>query len=167
MRGAWGAVVGRAGGRGGEGSVTLCGSWGAHRGGAPVVEGTAHHGVLAGLQHHVTVDKFFDSSLAVGQQAAQAQAATAAEGGSEHQDAQVEEVAVCRVCTPAARPGRGHGQHPQAHSLPLPPPTHPPALPTHPTQCSSPTLSPPWPTAAPTCCPPGRGQTPGTHAPAR
>lgn len=109
--GAWGLQWGGLEIGVGGGNVTLCGGQWARRGGAPVVKGTAHHGILAGLQHHVTVHKLLDSSLAVGQQAAQAQAATAAEGGSENQDAQVQEMAVSRVRAPTARPRRGHGQH--------------------------------------------------------
>lgn len=155
--GAWGLQWGELGSGWGA-SVTLCGGQWARRGGAPVVEGTAHHGVLAGLQHHVTVDKLLDSSLAVGQQAAQAQAATAAEGGSENQDAQVQEVAVSRVRAPTARPRRGHGQHlpsvalwphpapfPQISQIRLPTPTSalvPPTL--SPTDHSLPHLLPSW-----------------------
>jgi hypothetical protein len=72
------------------GVVTLHCSGGPWWGRAPVVEGTAHHGILAGLQHDVTVHELFDSPFTVGQEAAQAQAATTAKGGPEHQDAQVQ-----------------------------------------------------------------------------
>lgn len=90
-------------GTGQGGAVTL--RRGAWRARAPVVEGTAHHGVLAGLQHDVTVDELLDRTLAVRQETAQAQAAAAAKGRTEYQHAQVQEVAVHRVGAPAARRG--------------------------------------------------------------
>lgn len=63
----------------------------------PVVEGTADHGVLSWLQHHVAAHKLLHGTLAVRQQAAQGQLVPAAEGGSENHDAQVQQVAVHRV----------------------------------------------------------------------
>lgn len=59
-----------------------------------MVEGTAYHSILPRLQHDITVHKLLNSTLAVGQEAAQAQAATSAKSGPEHQDAQIQEVAV-------------------------------------------------------------------------
>lgn len=100
----WGRGRGRAWG------LTLRRRWAGR--GAPVVEGTAHHGILAGLQHHVAVDELLDGALAVGQQAAQAQAAAASEGRAEHQDAQVQEVTVHRVGAPAAGGGVRASQAP-------------------------------------------------------
>lgn len=59
-----------------------------------MVEGAADHGVLARLQHHVAAHKLLHRPLAVGQQAPQGQLVAAAEGGAEHHDAQVQQVAV-------------------------------------------------------------------------
>lgn len=69
----------------------------------PVVEGAADHGVLARLQHHVAAHKLLHRPLAVGQQAPQCQLVAAAEGGAEHHDAQVQQVAVGSVRAPAKR----------------------------------------------------------------
>lgn len=48
------------------GSITLSSSRGTWHSGTPVVEGTAHHSVLAGFQHHIAVHELLDSALAVG-----------------------------------------------------------------------------------------------------
>lgn len=71
----------------------LCG------GGVPVIEGTTQHGVFARLQHDVAAHKPPHGSPAVSQQAAHGQGAGAVEGDPEHQQAQVQQVALC--CVPA------------------------------------------------------------------
>jgi len=96
-----GSTVGRA-----AQPLTLGGS-GACQGSAPVVEGTAHDGVLARLQHDIAVDELLDGSFAVSHQPAQAQLVPAGESGPENHDAQIQQVAVHRVRPPA--PGGGEG----------------------------------------------------------
>lgn len=65
----------------------------------PVIESAAQHGVFARLQHDVTAHKPPDGSPAVSEQAAHGQGAGAVEGDPEHQQAQVQQVALC--CVPA------------------------------------------------------------------
>lgn len=74
-----------------------------------MVKGAADHGILAGLQHDVAANKLLDRSLAVRQQAAQGQLATAPEGGPEHHDAQVQQVTVGRVRAPDEPGGQSLG----------------------------------------------------------
>ena len=69
-------------------------------GAGPVVEGAAEHSVLARLQHHVTAHKPPDRAPAVSQQATQRQAARGAVGRSEHQQAQIQQVALRGVPSP-------------------------------------------------------------------
>lgn len=71
----------------------------------PVVEGAAHDGVLARLQHHVAADKLLHRPLAVSQQATQGQLVTAAKRGTKHHDAQVQQMTVGCVRTPAETSG--------------------------------------------------------------
>lgn len=68
-----------------------------------MVEGAADHGVLARFQHHVAAHKLLDCPLAVGQQAPQCQLVAAAEGGAEHHDTQVQQVAVGGVGAPGKK----------------------------------------------------------------
>lgn len=65
-----------------------------------MIEGAADNGVLPRLQHDIAADKFLHRSLAVSQQASQSQLVAAAEGGAEHHDAQVQQVAVGCVGAP-------------------------------------------------------------------
>lgn len=66
----------------------------------PVVEGAAHNGVLPRLQHHIAADKLLHRPLAVSQQATQSQLVAITERGSEHHDAQVQQMTVGCVGTP-------------------------------------------------------------------
>lgn len=194
--------------------LTLCSS-GARQRSAPVVEGTAHDGVLARLQHHVAVDKLLDSPFAVSHQAAKAQLVATGEGGPENHDAQIQQVAVHGIRPPVPRWGEGShvtrelphrvqrpwvqspspalgaapGSGVQAWVLAetratgvgeMPMEAHPQALQAQwirhgvkrrydrdSPECFCLLWSLPAALVLPqlTCCPPGRGQTPGQHAP--
>lgn len=72
-----------------------------------MVEGAADNSILSRLQHHIAADKLLHRSLAVGQQAAQGQFVAAAEGGTKHHDAQVQQVTIGRV----RAPGKGGGMN--------------------------------------------------------
>lgn len=70
--------------------------WG---GRVPVIESTTQHSVFARLQHDVAAHKPPHGSPAVSEQAAHGQGAGAVEGDPEHQQAQVQQVAL--GCVPA------------------------------------------------------------------
>lgn len=71
----------------------------------PVIESTTQHSIFARLQHDVTAHKPPHGSPAVSEQAAHCQGARAVEGDPEHQQAQVQQVALC--CVPAPDDNQG------------------------------------------------------------